>query len=124
MKILAAARHPGPAESIGPVVQLLRDMGHTVTLIGMRNDTPDTRVHGGSTTKFRQMGLDCFEMSELCGVGNVTNLEDTYADDLFIRFQPNRVLTGCSVDATGRQISIEDAVISGAARHGAAEAVA
>ena len=118
MKILAAARHPGPAESIAPVVRHLRELGHAVTLIGMRNDTPETLVHGGSATKFRQMGLDHIEMTELGSVENVVSIEDAYADRLFERFDPDRVLVGCSVDATGKRVAIEDALVAGAARHG------
>jgi len=74
MKILAAARHPGPAESISPVVKLLIKRGHSVTLIGVRNDTPETRIHGGSATKFRQIGLKPIEMNELGDVQNVVSI--------------------------------------------------
>jgi hypothetical protein len=118
MKILAAARHPGPAESISPVVQLLKKMGHTVTLIGMRNDTPETRVHGGSATKFRQLGFEFFEIGELGVVENVVAIEDHYTDNLFNKFKPDRVLVGCSVDPTGKHVAIEDALLAGSARHG------
>ena len=101
MKILAAARHPGPAESISPVVKLLIGRGHSVTLIGMRNDTPETRIHGGSATKFRQIGLKPIEMNELGDGQNVVSITDTYTDAIFERFKPDRVLVGCSVDAKG-----------------------
>ena len=117
MKILAAARHPGPAESISPVVKLLIERGHSVTLIGMRNDTPETRIHGGSAAKFRQIGLKPIEMNELGDVQNVVSIADTYTDAIFERFKPDRVLVGCSVDATGKHFAIEDALLSGADRH-------
>jgi hypothetical protein len=118
MKILAAARHPGPAESISPVVQLLKKMGHKVTLIGMRNDTPETRVHGGSATKFRQLGMEFFEIDELGFVENIIAIEDQYTDALFNRFEPDRVLVGSSVDSSGKHLAIEDALVAGSARHG------
>lgn len=117
MKFLAAARHPGPAESIVPVVRLLREKGHAVTLIGMRNDTPDTRAHGGSAATFQRFGLDYSEMGEFGHVSSPVSLEASYVDALFARFRPERVLTGCSVDASGQQTGIEDALIEGARRH-------
>ena len=39
MKILAAARHPGPAEAIVPVIKLLRSQGHQVVLLGLNNNS-------------------------------------------------------------------------------------
>ena len=48
MKILAAVRHPGPAEAIVPVIKLLQSQGHQVVLIGLNNNSIETRVwsHG------------------------------------------------------------------------------
>ena len=42
MKILAAVRHPGPAEAIVPVIKLLQSQGHQVVLIGLNNNSIET----------------------------------------------------------------------------------
>ena len=116
MRILAAAMHPGTAEAMAPVVSNLRDAGHTVKLIGVRNDTPETRNHGGSALLFEQMGVEHSELQTDGCHGDVTRVSLDYASSLFERFTPDRVLVGCSVDRSGEIMCIEDAVIWAASR--------
>ncbi len=110
--------HPGPAEAIAPVVSRLRDAGHTVELIGVRNDTPATRNHGGSAHLFERIGVEYSELASDGYDGDVVQIPDDYADSLFDNFAPDRVLVGCSMDATGEFVDIEDALVHVAARRG------
>jgi len=76
MKVLAAARHPVPAEALGPVVAELRGLGHEVLLIGLRNDTPATKIHGGSARIFERQNLSHVELVENGCTGDVVNVPD------------------------------------------------
>ena len=64
------------AEAIGPVVAELRRLGHEVLLIGLRNDTSATKIHGGSTRIFEQQNLSHVELVENGYTGDVVNVPD------------------------------------------------
>ena len=111
--------HPGPAEAIAPVVSRLRDTGHTVKLIGVRNDTPATRNHGGSARLFERIGIEHTELTADGYDGDIVHIPEGHIDSLLDGFTPDRILVGCSMDATGEFVGIEDALVQGAARRGA-----
>ena len=62
MKILAAARHPGPGESVGPTVNELRQQGHQVVLIGVNSANPETKHLGGSSIIFENLNIDTLKI--------------------------------------------------------------
>ena len=118
MRVLAAARHPGPAEAVAPVASELRRAGHDVLLMGVRNDTPETKTHGGSANIFRRQDLSFVEQFEDGYEGDVVGVPPAYADSLIDSFEPERIVVGCSTDLTGVQIGIEDALVAAGERHG------
>ena len=117
MRILAAARHPGPAEAVGPVVAELRMEGHTVQLIGVPNDTPATKSHGGSARIFDRTGLAFTDLIEAGYNGDIVNLPSEFADALIDSFRPEVIFVGCSLDETGEQMGIEEALVRAGERH-------
>ena len=55
-KILVAARHPGAANALTPVIKNLRSSGHEVTVIGVDNRGADKAL-GGSYAEFQKAGI-------------------------------------------------------------------
>jgi hypothetical protein len=117
LRVLAAARHPGAAEAVGPVAAELRRDGHTVRLIGVRNDTPDTKVHGGSASVFERSGLRSKDLREAGYGGDVVDLPAEFADALIDSFRPEAIFVGCSLDETGEHMGIEEALVQAGDRH-------
>ena len=117
MKIIAAARHPGPAEALGPVVAELRRLGHEVLLIGVRGDTPTTRLHGGSANIFEQQLLPHVELVNSGYTGDIVNVPAQFADRLIDSFRPDRIIVGCSMDSTGEVMCIEGILIAAGEKH-------
>ncbi len=111
MNILAAARHPSAGEAVGPVVRLLRGSGHDVTLIGVSTDGPNAKEHGGANRAMESLGLDYVELYEAGYEGNVIDVPAEFGSQLIDRYDPDRILVGCSYDQTGTQFGIEEAII-------------
>ena len=111
MKVLAAARHPGPAEAIGPVVNELRTQGHEVLLIGVNGDMPHTRGFGGSQAVLRAQGVAFVELYEAGYAGSVLDVPESFGRDLIRSFGPDRILVGCSRMESDGPSSIEEALI-------------
>ena len=111
MKVLAAARHPGPAEAVGMVVAELRGQGHDVLLIGVRNDTMDTKVHGGSAHIFQRLGLTFLDLIDAGYIGDVVNIPITFADSLIESYRPDVIFVGCSLDVNGEHMGIEETLV-------------
>ena len=112
IKVLAAARHPGPAESIASVVKKLRDNGNDVLLLSVRNDTPETKIHGGSKDIFDMKSLDNIEISKIGYSGDVISLKPEVIKNFFKEYNPDKVIVGCSADSTGEEIGIEEVVLA------------
>lgn len=112
IKVLAAARHPGPAESIASVVKKLRDNGNDVLLLSVRNDTPETKIHGGSKDIFDMKSLDNIEISKIGYSGDVISLKPEVIKNFFKEYNPDKVIVGCSADSTGKEIGIEEVVLA------------
>ena len=117
MRVLAAARHPGAAEAVGPVAAELRRNGHNVLLIGVRNDTLDAKVHGGSASVFERSGLRSVELKEAGYRGDVVDLPAEFADALIDSFRPEAIFVGCSHDETGELVGIEESLVQAGDRH-------
>lgn len=115
MKVLAAARHPGPAEAVGMVVAELRGQGHDVLLIGVRNDTMDTKVHGGSAHIFQRLGLTFLDLIDAGYIGDVVNIPITFADSLIESYRPDVIFVGCSLDVNGEHMGIEETLVQAGA---------
>lgn len=113
MKILAAARHPGPGESIGPTVKELRKQGHQVVLIGVNSVTPETKHLGGSATVFNDLNIDHVDLCLDIGYkGNIVNIPEIYAQQLITKYKPDVILVGTSHDKTGLERDIEAVLVS------------
>ena len=117
MRVLAAAGHPGAAEAVGPVVSELRRDGHAVLVIGVRNDTPDTKLHGGSASVFERSGLRAMDLREAGYGGDVVHLPTEFADALIDSFKPEAIFVGCSHDETGELVGIEESLVQAGERH-------
>lgn len=112
MRILATARHPGAAEAVGPVVDLLRSEGHEVLLIGVSNDAPENKTLGGSAGIFKRAGTAFDEFFEM-GLGHsVVDVPASFGSELVDSFAPDRVLVGCSAPQELDSPAIEEALIA------------
>ena len=78
------------------VVAELRGQGHDVLLIGVRNDTMDTKVHGGSAHIFQRLGLTFLDLIDAGYIGDVVNIPITFADSLIESYRPDVIFVGCS----------------------------
>ena len=107
MRILAAARHPGPAESVGPTVQVLRNQGHDVLLIGVDGMSPEAKSLGGSVDTFHRAGISCKDISYTGYTGSIVDIPLSFANKLIEEYRPDRILVGCSSDESGLEIDIE-----------------
>jgi len=112
IKVLAAARHPGPAESIAAVVKKLRDKGNDVLLLSVKNNTPETKIHGGSEDIFKMKFLDNIEISKIGYTGDIISLTPNIIKNVFEEYNPDKVIVGCSADPSGEQIGIEEVVLT------------
>jgi hypothetical protein len=117
MRILVAARHPGPAEAVSSVAQELQKCGHEVLLVGLRNDTDATKIHGGSATIFQRRGVPFVELGDINYGGDVTKMPVEFGEGLIGSFKPDGILVGCSLDLSGEHIGIEDVLIIAGARN-------
>lgn len=111
MRVLATARHPGPAESVGPVVDSLRSAGHEVLLIGVSNDAPENKSLGGSAAIFERAGTEFVEFFDSDPGHGVTDVPGHYASGLVDSFAPDRVLVGCSSSENLSGPAIEEAFV-------------
>ena len=93
------------------MVAELRAAGHDVLLVGVRNDTPASKIHGGSAGVFERDGLAFTDLSELDYPGDVVNLPQGFVDSLIEGYEPDAILAGCSLDATGEHMGIEEALV-------------
>ena len=93
------------------MVTELRGVGHDVSLIGVRNDTPTSKVHGGSAGVFEREGLAFAALTELGYNGDVVSLPRVFVDSLLDNYEPDAILVGCSADETGEHIGIEEALL-------------
>lgn len=113
MKILAAARHPGPGESVGPTVNELRQQGHQVVLIGVNSANPETKHLGGSSIIFENLNIDYTDLCLDIGYkGNIVDIPEIYAQKLISRYKPDAILVGTSHDKTGLEKDIEAVLVS------------
>jgi hypothetical protein len=118
MKVLAAARHPGSAEAIGPVVEELRAQGHEVLLIGVDGDLPHTRGFGGSAAVLRAQGVAFVELYDSGYSGGVMDVPESYGLDLIRSFGPASILVGCSTWQREGRAAIEEVLIASGVRAG------
>ena len=86
-------------------------------LIGVRNDTPETRMLGGSASAFDRQGVGYVELFDIGYSGSAIDVSPSYAESLMADFEPDRVLVGCSLDTTGQHFGIEDALLAAATQH-------
>ena len=93
------------------MVAELRGVGHDVFLIGVRSDTPASKVHGGSAQVFEREGLAFKALSGLGYSGDVVSLPQRFVDSLIEEYEPDAILAGCSADETGEHIGIEEALV-------------
>ncbi len=111
MKILAAATTVGAAEALIPVIKKLTALGHMVTLIGVGNDTPETKSHGGSASVFRQQNIPFTNLFDLGFRGSVVHMPLEFIRSLLTVERPDRILVGCVRDPSGSVCSIEEGLI-------------
>lgn len=111
MKILAAATTVGAAEALVPVVQKLSVLGHTVTLIGVGNDTPETRHNGGSVNVFRHKNVPFTDLFNLGYRGSVVDVPPDFIRSVLAVESPDRILVGCVRDPSGSVCSVEEGLI-------------
>ena len=116
MKVLAAARHPGTAEAVGPVVTALRRAGHEVQLIGVPNDTIASKAHGGSAGVFDRYEVDFTNLMEFESVEDVVDLPVEFAESVIDSFGPDVIFVGCSMDSTGEHMGVEETLVDVGAR--------
>jgi len=111
MKILAAATTVGAAEALIPVIKKLSALGHMVTLIGVGNDTPETRRHGGSASVFSRQSIPFVGIFDLGYQGSVMNVPGAFIRSVVAVERPDRILVGCVRDPSGSVCSIEEGLI-------------
>ena len=118
LRILAAARHPGPAEALGPVVLALRGWGHDTVLVGMGNETPDTKIHGGSAAVFRTQSVSFMDLRDTGYKGDPVRIPAEYTDALINKYRPDKIVVGCPGDGTGLLFGIDEALVAAGIVHG------
>ena len=112
MKILAAVRHPGPAEAIVPVIKLLQSQGHQVVLIGLNNNSIETKTLGGSISIFNRNNIEYIDLLDFDVSFNLRDIEDKWTNSLIDKYKPDRILVGCSTQNEGTAIKcIENSLI-------------
>lgn len=111
VKILAAATPAGAAEALAPVIRELSALGHTMKLIGVTNDTPETKPHGGSSNVFRRQKIPFTDLFDLGYRGSVVHVSSEFVRSIVEDEKPYRVLVGCTRDPSGTLSSVEDALI-------------
>ena len=82
VKVLAAARFPLAGEAIAPVAEELRKLGHDVVVIGVHNDTPATKRHGGSAAVFERQNLPFVQLGDWGYMGDIISVPDSIAQTL------------------------------------------
>lgn len=118
MKILAAATPVGAAEALAPVVRKLSALGYPVRLIGVINDTPETKPYGGSSNVFRRQKIPFTDLFTLGYRGSVVQVSSEFVRSVVEDEKPDRVLVGCARDPSGTLSSVEDALIETSQRLG------
>jgi len=112
-KILVAARHPGAANALTPVIKNLRSSGHEVTVIGVDNRGADKAL-GGSYAEFQKAGItDALDVRRDFEYGsNLVEMPilDSPFEHLVIK--SDVVLVGTSKDVKGKDLGIEEAMIA------------
>ena len=112
MKILAAVRHPGPAEAVVPVIKQLRLQGHEVTLLGLNNSSIETKVLGGSVSIFSRNNIEHFDMVDMDANFDLTEVDSKWTNSLIDKYKPDRILVGCSTQEENKPIRcIENSLI-------------
>ncbi len=96
MKILAAVRHPGPAEAVVPVIKQLRLQGHEVTLLGLNNNSIETKALGGSVSIFSRNNIEHFDMVDMDANFDLAEVDSKWTNSLIDKYKPDRILVGCS----------------------------
>ena len=96
MKILAAVRHPGPAEAVVPVIKKLRSQGHQVTLLGLNNNSIETKTLGGSVSIFNRNNIEHFDMVDMDANFDLTEVDSKWTNSVIEKYKPDRILVGCS----------------------------
>ena len=96
MKILAAVRHPGPAEAAVPVIKLLRSQGHQVILLGLNNNSIETKTLGGSVSIFNRNNIEHIDMADMDANSDFSKVDSKSTNSLIDKYKPDRILVGCS----------------------------
>ena len=96
MKILAAVRHPGPAEAVVPVIKQLPLQGHEVTLLGLNNNSIETKALGGSVSIFSRNNIEHFDMVDMDANFDLAEVDSKWTNSLIDKYKPDRILVGCS----------------------------
>lgn len=111
MKIIAAATPGGAAEALAPVIRQLLTLDHAVTVVGVNNDAPETRGHGGSANVFRSQNIPFTDLFDLGYRGSAVQVSGRFGRSLVEAVKPDRILVGCVRDPSGELSSMEDALI-------------
>ena len=111
MKILAAVRHPGPAEAAVPVIKLLRSQGHQVVLLGLNNNSIETKTLGGSVSIFNRNNIEHIDMADMDANSDFSKVDSKSTNSLIDKYKPDRILVGCSTQEEELIRCIENSLI-------------
>ena len=111
MKILAAVRHPGPAEAVVPVIKLLRSQGHHVVLLGLNNNSIETKTLGGSVSIFNRNNIEHIDMADMDANSDFSKVDSKSTNSLIDKYKPDRILVGCSTQEEELIRCIENSLI-------------
>lgn len=111
MKILAAVRHPGPAEAAVPVIKLLRSQGHQVVLLGLNNNSIETKTLGGSVSIFNRNNIEHIDMADMDANSDFRKVDSKSTNSLIDKYKPDRILVGCSTQEEELIRCIENSLI-------------
>ena len=111
MKILAAVRHPGPAEAAVPVIKLLRSQGHQVILLGLNNNSIETKTLGGSVSIFNRNNIEHIDMADMDANFDFSKVDSKSTNSLIDKYKPDRILVGCSTQEEELIRCIENSLI-------------
>lgn len=117
MNILAAVRHPGPAEAMVPVIRLLRSQGHQVSLIALDNNSIETKTLGGSAAIFIKNKIQYIDMLDFDPSCDLRDVDSECTNNLIDRYKPDRILVGCSTQEGKLIKCIENSLIIAGSNH-------